>query len=63
MLVRSRKRRRPAATAMEYLVVASFILIAAIYAISFLGRSAQEKMQQDATAIENATNGNTPSGP
>jgi uncharacterized protein (UPF0333 family) len=48
---------------MEYLVVASFILIAAIYAIGYLGQSAQQKMQADANAIQTATDTSGSSGP
>jgi hypothetical protein len=48
---------------MEYLVVASFILIAAIYAIGFFGQQTQQKMQDDANSIQNATGGHNSNGP
>lgn len=53
-----RTPRRRAATAMEYLVVATFILIALIYGVQRLGFVAGNTMRHDANATNfmNATN-------
>jgi Flp pilus assembly pilin Flp len=54
---RGARRRRRGATAMEYLVVATFILIALIYGVQHLGFVAGNTMQHDADATNfmNAT--------
>jgi Flp pilus assembly pilin Flp len=62
MVTRTPKRRRLAATAMEYLVVASLILVALIYGVTYFGESVQQKMQDNNTALEKVS-GNSSSGP
>lgn len=51
----SRRRRRRAATAMEYLFVISLILCAAITGIGYFGQSTKDTMQKSSNAIQNAT--------
>ncbi len=55
-----RRARRRAATAMEYLVVATFILIALIYGVQHLGFVAGNTMHHDADATNFMNSTNTP---
>jgi Flp pilus assembly pilin Flp len=48
-------RRRRGATAMEYVFVASLILIAAITAIGYFGQTTKASIEQSSDAIEKAT--------
>ena len=50
-------RRRRGATAMEYLFVISLILIVALTAIGYFGRSTRNTTQQANDAIQNAIQG------
>lgn len=51
----SRRVRRRAATAMEYLFVISLILCAAMTGIGYFGQNSKASMQKSSTAIQNAT--------
>lgn len=51
----SRRVRRRAATAMEYLFVISLILCAAMTGIGYFGQNSKASMQKSSTTIQNAT--------
>jgi Flp pilus assembly pilin Flp len=50
-------RRRRGATAMEYLFMASLILIAAITAIGYFGESTKGSLEKSGNSINKATTG------
>jgi uncharacterized protein (UPF0333 family) len=52
----SRKQRRRATTAMEYLFMLSLIIVVAMMGIGYFGQSTKEKMQNNDAAINNAVN-------
>jgi len=52
------RRRRCAATAMEYLFVVSLIIVVAIIGINYVGQQTKATLDNSNSTIQNAINGN-----